>query len=106
MNGVTGVDLVAIVENPTLWARHMEEVYRKGDVAIRALQTALHSIPGPVARARECQTLLALNLLDDATRLVENESHPLCQAMWLMTELAFRTPEAYLQQVSLISGIS
>ncbi|MFN8510469.1 MAG: hypothetical protein U0Z75_07945 [Deinococcaceae bacterium] len=91
------LDLATIVEHPTLWAQYFKGVHREGKSALRGLQTQLHSIPGPIARARECQTLMALDLLDEATRLVENESHPLCRAMWLMSVCSHVTPEAYLK---------
>lgn len=88
---------MAIVENPTLWAECFKKTYQEGTAEIHALQEKLHRIPGPIARARECQTLLALDLLNEAMQLVEHENHPLCQAMRLMALLIHATPEAYLQ---------
>lgn len=99
--------LSSIIESPRKWAALFGKTYGLGQSHLEALLTQLEQLPGPIARARECQILIGLNKIDRALSVVLDLSHPLCRAMALFATLVQKTPEACLyitEQSATLSG--
>ncbi|MFN8509110.1 MAG: hypothetical protein U0Z75_00845 [Deinococcaceae bacterium] len=86
-----GKSLEDVISSPSLWAKCIDMAIQEGDDSLYFLRIQLQSTPGPIARARECQVLLALNEVLQAARVIRGQDHPLCKAMYLAVKIASAT---------------
>ncbi|MFN8510062.1 MAG: hypothetical protein U0Z75_05825 [Deinococcaceae bacterium] len=86
-----GKSLEDVISSPSLWAKCIDMAIQEGDDSLYFLRIQLQNTPGPVARARECQVLLALNEVLQAARVIRGQDHPLCKAMHLAVKMSSAT---------------
>lgn len=87
-------ELIAIIESPKEWARCLARAHIS-EFGTDLLLHRLKAIPGPLARARECQLDVEFEKVGDMD-LGPEDSHPLYRAMRLLAISRRGTPECHM----------